>query len=288
MQEHMLNILIECINQNGDYSMKELTNIEIKNRTLLLLDYIIEVCKKNNLTFYLGYGSALGAVRHSGFIPWDDDLDIMMPRKDYKQFIEICNSNNQNVRVYTPENTPSYIHYFAKVVDTSTKIVNHYMEEIDDMGVFVDVFPMDEVIVSDEELGKTRKAIERCIKMLKLSGMKKYWPSENLLKSAIKYLLYCYAKAKGVIFWQRKLSNIIRKISTMDGKQYLYGWSIVNKDIIKPCQWILFENRQVPVPGNVDAYLKELYGDYMQLPPKEKQVTVHDYIAYEKYTSRKD
>lgn len=262
--------------------MRELTNIEIKNRILLLLDYIADVCTKNNLTFYLGYGSALGAVRHGGFIPWDDDLDIMMPRADYNRFVELCSSNNKSVKVYTSENILGYIHYFAKVVDASTKIENRYMRENEEMGVFVDIFPMDEVSVLDENLEGTEKKIERCIKMLKLSGMKRYWPSENMLKSVVKYLLYCYAKMRGKFFWQSKLSSIINEISRKDGEQYLFGWSIVNKDIISPCQWVSFENRQVPVPGNVGAYLEKLYGNYMQLPPEEKQITVHDYIAYKR------
>ena len=126
--------------------MQKLSLDEIKNSELLILDDIDRVCRKNNIKYSLAFGTLIGAVRHKGFIPWDDDIDIVMTRDNYDKFIHTyINEKNENYSILNHEFDKNYYHQFTKVVDNRTTINNDNLREIKNMGVWVDVFPVDKI-----------------------------------------------------------------------------------------------------------------------------------------------
>ena len=112
-----------------------------------ILDYVVSVCEENDLTYFLVYGTALGAYRHKGFIPWDDDLDIAMPRQDYEKFIEIANKNKDAKYTLQNElNEKKYYLPFAKVRKNGTKFVEDIAQNMyENEGIFIDIFVLDYV-----------------------------------------------------------------------------------------------------------------------------------------------
>lgn len=123
--------------------MKKLTLDEVKKIQLEILAYIDSFCKKNNISYFINYGTLLGAVRHKGFIPWDDDIDISMDRKYYNMFIEKFNQDSSKYKILSLDTDKAYFNNFIKVVDTTTKIVDNRNYKTFSCGVFVDIFPMD-------------------------------------------------------------------------------------------------------------------------------------------------
>ena len=123
--------------------MKKLTLDEVKKIQLEILAYIDSFCKKNNISYFINYGTLLGAVRHKGFIPWDDDIDISMDREYYNMFIEKFNQDSSKYKILSLDTDKAYFNNFIKVVDTTTKIVDNRNYKTFSCGVFVDIFPMD-------------------------------------------------------------------------------------------------------------------------------------------------
>ena len=119
---------------------------EIKKIEISILDYIASVCEENNIGYYLAYGTLLGAIRHHGFIPWDDDIDIYMLREDYMKFIEIAKEHiHHRYKLLSIYNDDDYYYEFAKVVDSNTKLKINNVKQIKKEGVWVDIFPLDNV-----------------------------------------------------------------------------------------------------------------------------------------------
>ena len=124
--------------------MKELTLEEIKHISLDGLEFFVDICNKNNLRYYLAFGTLLGAVRHHGFIPWDDDIDILMPRKEYDRFIQISsNMGNDQWEILSYRNTEGYGFYWAKVCSKSTVLTPSRFTSGLLYGVSIDIFPLD-------------------------------------------------------------------------------------------------------------------------------------------------
>ena len=121
--------------------MREIQFEEMKKIELNILIYFTEVCEENNLRYYLGGGTLLGAVRHKGFIPWDDDIDVMMPRPDFQKLLSLS-INNENYNIIKP-GTAGYYYNFAKLVDTRTILEEKGIKRIDGLGVYIDIFPLD-------------------------------------------------------------------------------------------------------------------------------------------------
>ena len=126
-------------------SLKEIQMIELK----LLLEFD-SICSQNSMRYSLGGGSLLGAIRHKGFIPWDDDIDVMMPRPDYERFLDYCRREDTSFRLITYESVSGYNGLSAKIWDPSTRIVDHVLDLSFDTGVNIDVFPIDGLANSEQ------------------------------------------------------------------------------------------------------------------------------------------
>lgn len=125
--------------------MDEFTIQDVQKLEFDILKYIKKVCDENKINYYLAYGTLIGAVRHHGFIPWDDDIDIMMPREDFIKFVESTNKDKHDYfKVVCRENNTNFTAPLPKVIDSRTKLTQHYgfIEKVD-LGVYVDIFILD-------------------------------------------------------------------------------------------------------------------------------------------------
>lgn len=272
--------------------MKEMSLDEVKNCSLDILKWVDGFCAENNITWWLCGGTLLGAVRHKGFIPWDDDIDIMLPREEYEKLLRLFPTSGR-YRFLTPENTENWPRSFAKIVDTETVKLERLRKRFPKVGVDIDVFPIDNLPSDESECGVYFEAIKKMGR--KLDGMRLvYGKGKSITRTILKY---------GFIFWSRLLEFIgvysfeeTRRefvcLSTKYNSQECEYWGITSishygikernlKKGYENSVIVDFEGCQFPAPECYDTYLSQLYGkDYMQLPPKEKQVTHHAFKAY--------
>ena len=263
--------------------MKELSEKEMQRYIVLLLKKYISFCELNELTYYIAYGSLLGAVRHKGFIPWDNDLDVMMPRDDYKKFINLAKDNQTDFEVKSAETTQGYMYDYAKVTDSLTDIQTIYIKDISGMGLFIDVFPMDPVKISDDDVARIKKRIDFNHSMMIMAGSKKIRKSKSQLRMIAKYFAYIYSKIRRTPYWLTKKAEIISNYSSefKTANRYIVGEDIITKEYFdgEPIK-LLFEGVSVTCPNDTEGLLHELYGNYMELPPLDERVSTHDFKAY--------
>lgn len=266
---------------------KEVTLTECKKIEIEILDYVTELCNKNNLTYFLGGGTLLGAVRHKGFIPWDDDVDIMMPREDYDKLAQVISNIDNNRFLYLNyKDNNDYYYPFAKVVDKRTKVKELDCKEIKDLGVYIDIFPIDNVsddMQENKKLFKKYKMYDILLGSYKMP--KEELKKNNIVKRILRYILKWYMSIfnnyKKVL---EKMENLGKKYPNSNTVACITGRyfekEIMPKSYIEDFIMAKFEDREYKIPKGYDLYLTKHYGDYMQLPPKEKQVSNHDNIAY--------
>ena len=269
--------------------MKEIDTEEIKGISLEILDKVHEYCVSNNITYFLAYGTLIGAIRHKGYIPWDDDIDIIMPRPDYDRFISYFNGSYEHLYVLAPEINSQFYMPYANVCDDRTVldegIDNHHGIE---MGVKIDVFPIDGTPEDDYTFFNTIKKINRLRWVLwkKKQSVKETFRYRGLV-SALKQLFCTVAFS---IFSYSKIQNRIRELATstsfessksVDAMVFnLYGDTRVPKQVMENSILVDFEGRKYCAMKDYDFYLRNIYGDYMQLPPEEKRIAKHDFTAY--------
>lgn len=258
---------------------------EFQEKLLQTFKFFAQFCKKNNLTYYAAYGTCLGAVRHHGFIPWDDDMDVYMMRSDYERLISLREQLiNTNYRV-SDIREGNYPYLFGKFYSTDATIWE-WKQFPFIVGPWIDIFPVDEWEErSDfEELYERfhlnewnyRKALstqtwsEITSDMIHLRG---YNGMIKLVKKCV------YVPRKKHFFNQ--VINDLDVIRSLNGSKYK-AWTEVKQEVYDK-EWFAsviempFEDVVINVPAGYSAYLTHRYGDYMTLPPEEKRVSTHKY-----------
>lgn len=254
---------------------------EIKEVELGVMDYIHNICKEKGINYSLAYGSLLGAVRHKGFIPWDDDLDIALKRDEYdKLYQAILEDNNSIYKVVSWENDSRYPYPFYRVYDSRTVYENNYIQNDIELGICVDVFPFDDYKDVNKEI--TKLDMYRRLSVYTLYGIRN---KEAGIKNIIRYLMLVAFRLTRVKTWNKKL-NDSSKVPVnseyidylMESKKYSTKIDAKALDEVVECK---FEDRLYNIPKDYDHILTTIYGsDYVEIPPLEKRIQHDDFVAY--------
>lgn len=263
--------------------MKKITDVnELRHIQLDMMNYIHKFCIDHNINYSLAFGSMLGAVRHHDFIPWDDDIDIMMPRADYEKFCELFNSSgNDNYRTYDYRKDKKYNYPFMKVCDERT--VRIEKTSVQGLGIYIDIFPIDYYADSyDEALSKVKKIKfwKRIFVSKIMEPTKKVSFSKNLAIQLVKFLSI-FISMKFVL---KKFDEISCANSSKRRNYCGFLVDASNISILK-AEWFdsyrdySFGNYSFRGITDYDSYLKVQYGDYMTPPPLNQQTTMHDIVG---------
>ena len=259
--------------------MRSIPIEELKLLQREVLDDIVQFCQEHGLRYTLAYGTLLGALRHKGYIPWDDDIDIHMPRPDYEKFIGLYNNEADNNEVVSHELDSNYRVAFAKVYRKGT-IVKEFHFKPDLFGVYIDIFPLDGL--------KDRKLASKCGEIRRLMHIK-----NSIFLSNMPFMRKVRLAVTKLLLLPISLNVLKKKIKEYATKyryeecdtvyssySRLAAREIFPRSIFDGYKSVLFEGKEYRAPLDCDTYLSALYGNYMQLPPEEKRISTHNSQAY--------
>ena len=250
-------------------------SVSVRELQLALYDMLCDIddiCKMYNIKYSLACGTALGAVRHKGFIPWDDDLDIMFIRSEYDKFLEVAEPELKR-KGYSlqKEFTDSWPMHFSKVRKDNTTYLEGYEPKIQNIhqGIFVDLFPIDNL--------SNNKAIAmaqwHCYHMIVASGLKKRGYNTKSIKKKLAITISPVFPSKTLRqFVMLKGNKSTERVHCFLGGAVNRSRNIFPRSLFNDYTLVQFENRMFPVVRDYDLYLSICFGNYMQLPPKEEQL----------------
>lgn len=259
-----------------------MVQVELKKLQAIEFDIFKEfkrVCEKNNLTYVLNSGTCIGAIRHAGFIPWDDDIDVAMPRKDYEKLVEIAEkelSDQYFFQNYHSDKKCGLV--FGKIRKNNTIMSENYSYHIDmHQGVWIDIFPYDKI---SDDLNQREKDKKMIYLLKNLYIIKCGYKVPEDKNTFINRIVYAFAKFLlifvSIDFLIQKLDKELNKYNNTDAKEvYLYGCLSPKNNL--PCEMLNdlievdFETEKATVFKEYDYYLSRVYGDYMKLPPVEQR-----------------
>ena len=267
--------------------MMEIDVNELRKLQLEILDNVSNFCKENKINYWLDCGTLLGAIRHKGYIPWDDDIDIGMLREDYDKFLELYNkNNNSNYKLFAVENDNHYYFQFGKVIDTRTVLYEPDPKTGIKIGVYIDVFVYDNA-PDDDNLVKEMYDKRDYYNKFRIAQLYPHlYDKTSLKKKIMRFFLKIYLKCLPKNYYTKKCIENSKRYMNEKTKRVGNFTSdtriICDKHIFDSFVSVTFEKKKYMAPKGYDAWLKSFYGDYMKLPPKEKRVSNHKFVAYYK------
>lgn len=266
--------------------MREMSKDEVKEVCFNTLKYIKKICDENGINYSLTGGTLLGAVRHKGFIPWDDDCDVFMARPEYEKF-QLAMEKQDSYLWLTRKHDPNYHYSFGRVVDKRTIVIDEGISEIEGYGVFVDVCVVDGLpnnrLKRWAHIWKVR-ILYRCRRSASYSN-KEYIP-QNKLKRFVKQIFQKYTRKVGVAKWSDRVERCVDRYP-FDGGELVgnvmsqYGTrEIMHRSSFDDYIELPFEDTKFKVCAGWEEYLTHIYGNYLELPPEEKRVGHHMGTAY--------
>ena len=274
------------IKKYDDETLKHIHDVE-----LMILKDLISFCEDNDLTYFMYAGSLLGTIRHGGFIPWDDDLDVVMLRDDFEKFKKLY-SSNEKYELLTIESEEDYCYLFAKLSLKNTRFEEKWASNLDfTIGFNIDIFVLDDV---------SNNKFKRFFQIKKAFLYNRLLVTSRIRLDDLPFI------SKFISHSMYNLLNILnitptklnrRCLNFLDGcadanSKYVFDFSananeyplIYDKNDFKEIEKVKFEDIYVNVPKNYDKILTELYGDYMELPPEEERYNHHiDFIDFGQY-----
>ena len=265
--------------------MKELSLQEIKAVELDILKIFHAFCVENNIRYFISHGTLLGALRYKGFIPWDDDLDVLVPREDYDRLMATF-KDSERYRLFSYERNQAFRFPYAKLCDMTTRKVEGEADNGVELGLDIDVFPLDHW---DDDLEKARQEVKRQKQNRFRLGLAKLNKpdSHHPVKRFVKRIAMALCKLRGSTYYVEKIIREANK-PEQKGSRYMGGkcWNVYNERDILPAEVFAeaieleFEGEKFFAPVGYDTFLTSLYGDYMPEPPVEKRKTHHTFTAY--------
>lgn len=267
---------------------KALTLPEIQQAAFEVLKEIARICDEQGFKYFLAYGTLLGAVRHKGVIPWDDDMDVIMPRADFERFMRYMKTEySGHLKVCDRKTIANYPYGIPRVCDMNYQYVSTNPNEPQfDLGIFVDVYPLDNCS------GDKTKAYQ----LFEAAEKKNWWysvyvgiGSPNPIKNVVKkFLRAAMHLVKGSDYAQKideEIAELIqRETSDRDTALAVTAWAnnhvIYDKSWYEKECWLEFNGEKFRAPAGYEASLREDYGDFMALPPPEKRHAYHGYKIY--------
>lgn len=272
--------------KNVRFSQMSLEDRKKYNAKLIgILKKIMEICEENDIRWFVGYGGCIGAIRHKGCIPWDDDLDVCMPRPDYDRFIEICKKTDLgNYELASINETSGYFEYFVRFFDkNSTILFAQWHTHVS--GIYIDIFPLDGA--ADGNIYRNYKHFILWQKFLRHSHCgfpkSKLWKllKAGKLRSFLMSVFTSPFRKPLQEISVKKVERIVRKYSYEDSEFCTFYYDVYGMKHVIPKKWVEetifvpFEDVQVRIPKYYHEYLTHLYGDYMTPPPIEKRDDRH-------------
>lgn len=271
--------------------MRPLTLKELQQFSLAILKDVAGFCERNGLRYSLGYGTLLGAVRHKGFIPWDDDIDIMMPREDYEKFRELYRSDEFSF--IDSRNTPDCYIAFGRVCDTRrTLAVSSIPWVRKDVGVWIDIFPVDRI---PDDMETFRRIYDSLYVLMKFNvGIRRVHTISSSRFSLLKRLKIWILKKTNPRLLKRDPGDIVNDMNTLIrlvSPKDSHHWSQLCCPDAGTCEFFTdeevcgyvrmrFEDSEFYVWKGYDNILRDSYGDYMELPPKSERKPLQNYISF--------
>lgn len=287
------------------FSMDRKTKKEYDAILVRILCKIQDLCEENGIKWFLAYGSCLGAIRHKGIIPWDDDIDICMSRPDFDKFVDICKDKDLGgFELCTSETTDGFYDHWARFVDKNTTLLWD-IERPFVSGIYVDVFPLDGA--AD---GNILENYKRYIFWSRITNFARtFFSWRQIINWFLKGKIQCLLLALGTSTFRKfflklgpKMKNsIVRKYKYHDSafvtlyiNVYNHEKHTIKKSMIEETILVPFQDMTVPIPKDYDAYLKHLYGDYMTPPPDDKKddrhvvrfIDMHERLSLEEIKER--
>lgn len=256
-----------------------------------VLKFYMGLCEKHHLTYFIAYGSAIGAARHQGIIPWDDDIDVVMPRPDFERFLEICKTEDMGkYEIVSPYDTPNYFLPFYKLCNKETTL----LESTDFrciIGMYIDIFVYDGICNDKNESDTLRKQYVKYWNRFTVASS--YYPTEKIIskirKGEIKDLIHYFLLSLKREYYRRKFLNKLYDIThkynysqTELIVKYPPGYGekeVIPKAWIEESTFLPYEDTEVRIPKDYTRWLNNYFGDYTQLPPEEERHP-HHLIAY--------
>lgn len=249
-----------------------------------------KICDSHGLRYYVTDGTAIGAVRHKGFIPWDDDFDVSMPREDYERFIELSKTElPPHLKFVNWKNTPEMTLLFGKIQDSRRERVEEIEKKCGRMlsnGVYIDLFPIDGYPDSKLEVFFTKRWAQMLSCIIRFRGMrfsqqtskgKLVWLAGLFFNVLMPWATQKWCLEKCEHFLLKHPFATAKNTGRASLRVTMLNRKPLPKEVWGMARMQEFHDRMVPLPADVDAYLHSLYGDYMKLPPEDKRKPGHSY-----------
>lgn len=278
-------MVVDSVTMDAAKLGRKVTVEETRRIQLDMLDALADYCDAHGLTYYLSGGTLLGAVRHGGYIPWDDDIDVNMPRPDYERLKQLCGCRlNDHLVIASPEGPIEHSTSFPRVCDTRYVLLSHSKDGKSPYytNLFIDIFPIEGLPTDLKRVRLHYYRTKAMITLRKLAYFKGPLSGKPGFFKVARYIARPFAKLFGYRHWNRRLLKIAQKYRYEDCEYVgvATGYAHTMEEYIKKEGYgvptrVEFEGKTYNAPADTDRYLTNLYGDYMKLPPVEEQVAHH-------------